>query len=135
MIDKSPEPPLGRRFMLIDITLFLLSVSSLSLSFIMASSTHSSIIKRESLPTAGSVFFISSAGRVLKLPIPSGSYRDPLTWSWSKRFLAFFALQSLSIAVSFELNLPGLLIEAIRHEFKDEVWLTAIELEIVLTRY
>ncbi|CAJ0550856.1 Ff.00g107860.m01.CDS01 [Fusarium sp. VM40] len=86
----------------------------------MASSTHSSITKRGSLPTAGSVFFISSAGRVLKLPIPSGSYRDPLTWSWSKRFLAFFALQSLSIAVSFELNLPGLLIGAIRHEFKDE---------------
>ncbi|KAI6776523.1 hypothetical protein HG530_000468 [Fusarium avenaceum] len=86
----------------------------------MASSTHSSITKRGSLPTAGSVFFISSAGRVLKLPIPSGSYRDPLTWSRSKRFLAFFALQCLSIAVSLELNLPGLLIEAIRHEFKDE---------------
>lgn len=100
----------------------------------MASSTHSSITKRESIPTAGSVFFISSAGRVLKLPIPSGSYRDPLTWSWSKRFLAFFALQSLSIAVSFELNLPGLLIEAIRHEFKDEVWLTSIEIKVVLIR-
>jgi hypothetical protein len=110
--------------MLIDITLLL--------TFIMASSTRSTITKRESLPTAGSVFFVSSAGRVLKLPIPSKSYRDPLTWSWSKRFLAFFALQSLSIAVSFELNLPGLLIEAIRHEFKDEVWPTSIELKDLL---
>ncbi|KAM0347619.1 hypothetical protein ACHAPU_004632 [Fusarium lateritium] len=78
----------------------------------------SSATKRESLPTSGSVFFISSAGRVLKLPIPSRSFRDPLTWSWSKRFLAFFALQCLSIATSFELNLPGLLIVAIRNEFE-----------------
>ncbi|KAF5002398.1 hypothetical protein FGRMN_410 [Fusarium graminum] len=77
----------------------------------------SSATKRESLPTPGSVFFISSAGRVLKLPIPSSSHRDPLTWSWTKRFLAFFSLQTLSVATSFELNLPGMLIAAIEDEF------------------
>ncbi|KAF5657143.1 mfs general substrate transporter [Fusarium heterosporum] len=80
----------------------------------------SSATKRESLPTPGSVFFISSAGRVLKLPIPSSSHRDPLTWSWTKRFLAFFSLQTLSIATSFELNLPPMLIAAIKHEFQDK---------------
>ncbi|KAJ4262891.1 hypothetical protein NW762_006504 [Fusarium torreyae] len=73
--------------------------------------------KRESLPTAGSVFFVSSAGRVLKLPIPSKSYRDPLTWSCSKRILAFFALQFYSVVASFAVNLPGLLVKGIQDEF------------------
>ncbi|KAM0495325.1 hypothetical protein ACHAP8_008172 [Fusarium lateritium] len=76
--------------------------------------------KRESLPTAGSVFFVSSNGRVLKLPIPSSSYRDPLTWSSTKRLLAFCALQTLSISASFALNLPGMLIRAISDEFKNK---------------
>lgn len=89
----------------------------------MASPTSSTVTKRESLPTAGSVFFVSANGRVLNLPIPSRSYRDPLTWSWTKRLLAFCALQTLSIAASFELNLPGLLIRAIRQEYQDKVCL------------
>ncbi|RBR07918.1 hypothetical protein FVER53590_07655 [Fusarium verticillioides] len=76
--------------------------------------------KRESLPTAGSVFFVSSNGRVLKLPIPSKSYRDPLTWSWTKRLMGFLALQCFSMAASFELNLPGLLMQAIGEEFKNK---------------
>ncbi|KAF5639294.1 mfs general substrate transporter [Fusarium sp. NRRL 52700] len=76
--------------------------------------------KRESVPTAGSVFFVSSNGRVLRLPIPSRSHRDPLTWSWSKRLMGFFALQFFSMAGSFELNLPGLLLQAIREEFKNK---------------
>ncbi|QGI84876.1 hypothetical protein CEK25_011605 [Fusarium fujikuroi] len=76
--------------------------------------------KRESVPTAGSVFFVSSNGRVLKLPIPSKSYRDPLTWSWSKRLMGFLALQCFSMAASFELNLPGLLLQAIGEEFKNK---------------
>ncbi|RKL05204.1 hypothetical protein BFJ68_g10694 [Fusarium oxysporum] len=85
-------------------------------------SRASSIVaaKRESVPTAGSVFFVSSNGRVLKLPIPSKSYRDPLTWSWTKRLLGFLALQCFSMAASFELNLPGLLLQAIGEEFKNK---------------
>ncbi|KAM5349356.1 hypothetical protein ACJ41O_005861 [Fusarium nematophilum] len=73
--------------------------------------------KRDSLHAAGSVFFISSTGRVLKLPIPSTSHRDPLTWSPSKRAFAFIALQLYSIAASVELNLPGFLVKAIQKEF------------------
>ncbi|GKU21071.1 unnamed protein product [Fusarium langsethiae] len=86
----------------------------------MPSSSSLTVAKRESLPTAGSVFFVSSNGRVLRLPIPSRSYRDPLTWSWTKRLLAFCALQTLSISASFALNLPGLLIRAITDEFKNK---------------
>ncbi|KAF4448400.1 mfs general substrate transporter [Fusarium austroafricanum] len=86
----------------------------------MASPASSINAKCEPLPTAGSVFFVSSNGRVLRLPIPSRSYRDPLTWSWSKRLLAFLALLSFSIASAFELNLPGLLLIAIHNEFKDK---------------
>ncbi|KAM0431358.1 hypothetical protein ACHAPT_005334 [Fusarium lateritium] len=75
---------------------------------------------RDSLHAAGSVFFVSSAGRVLKLPIPSNSHRDPLTWRPSKRALAFIALQFYSIVASFEVNLPGLLMLAIKDDFGDE---------------
>ncbi|KAF4502496.1 mfs general substrate transporter [Fusarium agapanthi] len=82
--------------------------------------SSSGAAKRESVPTAGSVFFVSSNGRVLKLPIPSKSYRDPLTWSRSKRLMGFLALQCFSMAASFELNLPGLLLQAIGEEFKDK---------------
>ncbi|CAF3629907.1 hypothetical protein SNK04_002118 [Fusarium graminearum] len=86
----------------------------------MSSLSSPTAAKRESLPTAGSVFFVSSNGRVLRLPIPSRSYRDPLTWSSTKRFLGFCALQCLSIAASFALNLPGLLVRAITEEFKNK---------------
>ncbi|KAH7000572.1 major facilitator superfamily domain-containing protein [Ilyonectria destructans] len=84
-----------------------------------AGSTPSSS-RRDSLHAAGSVFFISSAGRVLKLPIPSTSRRDPLTWSQSKRWLAFIALQLYSVVASFELNLLGVLSKAIKLEFDED---------------
>ncbi|KAK7224828.1 hypothetical protein V2G26_012831 [Clonostachys chloroleuca] len=76
--------------------------------------------KRESLNTPGSVFFVSSDGRVLKLPIPSKSPRDPLTWSGSKRVLAFCALQLYSVVACFEVNLPGLLMRAVQNEFEKD---------------
>lgn len=74
---------------------------------------------RDSLHAAGSVFFVSSAGRVLKLPIPSTSHRDPLTWRSSKRFFAFFAVNLYSVVASFEVTLPGILMLAIKDEFGD----------------
>ncbi|KAF4976359.1 hypothetical protein FZEAL_6957 [Fusarium zealandicum] len=72
---------------------------------------------RESIHVAGSVFFVSSAGRVLKLPIPSSCHRDPLTWRPSKRFFAFFALQFYSVVSALGVNLPGLLTTAFGVEF------------------
>ncbi|KAF1955963.1 MFS general substrate transporter [Byssothecium circinans] len=46
----------------------------------------------ESCNLPGTVFLISSDGRVLNLPIPSESPHDPLIWSWKKRLLALFAI-------------------------------------------
>ncbi|KAF5022847.1 hypothetical protein F66182_5080 [Fusarium sp. NRRL 66182] len=84
------------------------------------SSPAPSVDKRDSLHTAGSVFFVSAAGRVLKLPIPSRSHRDPLTWSSSKRFLALIALQFYSVVTSFEINAPGLIVAGLQHEFTQD---------------
>ncbi|KAH7110224.1 major facilitator superfamily domain-containing protein [Dactylonectria estremocensis] len=69
---------------------------------------------------SGSVFFISSSGRVLQLPIPSNSPRDPLTWSWKKRLGAFMAIQFYSVVASFELTTPGVLDHAMELEFNPE---------------
>ncbi|KAH7175258.1 major facilitator superfamily domain-containing protein [Dactylonectria macrodidyma] len=74
----------------------------------------------DSLHAAGSVFFVTSAGRVLKLPISSTSHRDPLTWSRSKRWLAFVALQLYSVVATFEFNLLGFFTGAIQHEFDEK---------------
>lgn len=69
----------------------------------------------------GSVFFVSSNGQVLKLPIPSTSERDPLAWSWGKRIAAFTALQFYSVVACLEINLPGVLMGALCDEFSTEV--------------
>ncbi|KAH7114176.1 major facilitator superfamily domain-containing protein [Dactylonectria estremocensis] len=89
-------------------------------SFSSSSTSTRELSKRDSLHAAGSVFFVSSAGRVLRLPIPSTSHRDPLTWCPSKRAFAFIALQLYSIVASFELNLPGFLVKAIQKEFAND---------------
>lgn len=81
----------------------------------------SSVSKHASTDLAGSVFLISSAGNILRLPIPSSSPRDPLSWSWSKRVLAFTCLQFYSIVASFEANIPGTLMPAFQDEFGAEV--------------
>ncbi|KAH7144123.1 major facilitator superfamily domain-containing protein [Dactylonectria estremocensis] len=69
---------------------------------------------------SGSVYFISSSGRVLQLPIPSNSARDPLRWSWKKRWGAFLALQFYSVVSSFGLTTPGFLAQAMDYEFDPE---------------
>ncbi|KAH6892416.1 major facilitator superfamily domain-containing protein [Thelonectria olida] len=76
--------------------------------------------KHASMDVSGSVFFISSSGQVLRLPIPSTSPRDPLTWSRAKRFGACMALQCYSGVCSFEVTVPGILSQAIQHEFQPE---------------
>lgn len=73
--------------------------------------------KHASMDVSGSVYFISAAGQVLRLPIPSTSPRDPLTWSRTKRFLAFTAAECCSVVASFEVTVPGVLSQAIKDEF------------------
>ncbi|KAI9166370.1 hypothetical protein HJFPF1_02470 [Paramyrothecium foliicola] len=73
--------------------------------------------REELLNTAGSVFLVGSAGKIHRLPIPSDSPRDPLTWSLSKRLLALFALELYACVSHFELIIAGLLIGPVQLEF------------------
>lgn len=77
--------------------------------------------KHQSIDMAGSVFLISSAGNVLRLPIPSNSPYDPLAWSWPRRIIAFCCLQLFSVVASFEVNIPGTLMPAFHAEFAKDV--------------
>ncbi|CRJ90865.1 hypothetical protein BN1723_008486 [Verticillium longisporum] len=72
----------------------------------------------EELP--GTVFLISAAGKVLKLPIPSESTRDPLNWTPARRVAVFSALMSYTAVCFFENKLPAALMGAFHHEFDPE---------------
>lgn len=69
----------------------------------------------------GSVFLISAAGEILKLPIPSQSHRDPLTWSWTTRIVAFVSLVLCTTITFYEVKLPAALMTAWEHEFNNDV--------------
>ena len=77
--------------------------------------------KYESHDFSGSVFIISSDGRMLKLPIPTRSSRDPLNWSKMKRARAFFAIFFFSIVGLVLVQGPSLMFAPLGKEFSDEV--------------
>ncbi|RYP71774.1 hypothetical protein DL771_004586 [Monosporascus sp. 5C6A] len=52
--------------------------------------------KHDSGDFSGTVFLISSAGEILKLPIPSPSLRDPLNWSRKRRAAVSACLMAFS---------------------------------------
>ncbi|KAM0272617.1 hypothetical protein ACHAQH_008608 [Verticillium albo-atrum] len=68
----------------------------------------------------GTVFLISAAGEILKLPIPSESTRDPLNWTWATRIVAFSALIFYSAVCFFENKLPAALMGAFHKQFDPE---------------
>ncbi|KAH7324210.1 major facilitator superfamily domain-containing protein [Stachybotrys elegans] len=70
--------------------------------------------------TPGSVYLVSEAGVMLKLPIPSDSPQDPLTWSYSKRFLALSALVLYASTAHFEINISGVITEPVDREFSKD---------------
>jgi hypothetical protein len=80
--------------------------------------------KHESRDFSGSVFLISSDGRMLSLPIPTRSPRDPLNWSKMKRARAFIAIFFFSILGLFLVQGPSLMFVPLRQEFSDEVYYT-----------
>ncbi|KAL2062178.1 hypothetical protein VTL71DRAFT_6444 [Oculimacula yallundae] len=53
------------------------------------SSTLSNRSKYDSMDMSGSVYLISGDGKMISLPMPSRSPRDPLNWSRTKRICAF----------------------------------------------
>lgn len=45
--------------------------------------------KYQSMDLSGSVYLVSGDGKIISLPMPSRSPRDPLNWSRKRRVLAF----------------------------------------------
>jgi hypothetical protein len=77
--------------------------------------------KYESRDFSGSVFIISSDGRMLNLPIPTRSSRDPLNWSKIKRARAFISIFFFSMTGLVLVQGPSLMFVPLEKEFSDEV--------------
>lgn len=77
--------------------------------------------KYRSMDFSGSVFLISSNGKILKLPIPSESPDDPLSWSKKRRFLIFTVLTAYAILPLALIQAPGNLMKAFLKEFAQAV--------------
>jgi hypothetical protein len=86
-----------------------------------SSTSTSTRSKYASRDFSGSVFIISSDGRMLKLPIPTSSSRDPLNWSKMKRARAFFVIFFFSITGLVVVQGPSLMFAPLLEEFSDEV--------------
>ncbi|KAJ0162584.1 putative MFS-type transporter [Colletotrichum tanaceti] len=65
----------------------------------------------------GSIYLITSDGTTLKLPMPSTSPYDPLTWSLTKRLLAMAVLVLYSIVSMVETQAASLMYRSLAAEF------------------
>ncbi|KAH7139902.1 major facilitator superfamily transporter, partial [Dactylonectria estremocensis] len=77
--------------------------------------------RRDSLDLPGSVFLISGDGRILRLPMPSSSPSDPLSWSPAKRFTALGALVLYSIVAMLSVQAASLMYKPLSEEFGEEI--------------
>lgn len=77
--------------------------------------------KYMSMDFAGSVFLITSQGRMLNLPIPSESPLDPLNWILARRLLVFTILLAYAVVALFLIQTPGNLYKAFLREFDGAV--------------
>lgn len=77
--------------------------------------------KYMSMDFAGSVFLITSEGRMLNLPIPSESPLDPLNWVLARRMLVLAILNAFLIVALFLIQTPANLRAAFLLEFDQEV--------------
>ncbi|PVH79004.1 major facilitator superfamily transporter [Cadophora sp. DSE1049] len=71
----------------------------------------------ESCDFSGSVFIISSEGKILNLPIPTKSAQDPLNWSKWKQARAFLALYVFAISADVLTQGSSYLVDQFRSEF------------------
>jgi hypothetical protein len=71
----------------------------------------------------GSVYLITSDGRILNLPIPSASRRDPLNFSLKRRALAILAIWFFTVVGSILAQGASLTINGLHEEFSAEVML------------
>lgn len=77
--------------------------------------------KHESYHLSGSVYLITSAGKTLNLPVPSGSPADPLNWTAWKRSGAIIAIACFWTASLTVVQAASLLHRDIFSEFKGQV--------------
>jgi len=87
-----------------------------------ASSTRSVLQRPQSGDLSGSVFLIAANGRMLSLPMPSTSPRDPLNWSFNKRVRAFASMIFFTIVGLSEVQGPNLMLAGLSQEYASEVW-------------
>jgi len=79
--------------------------------------------KHESCDFSGSVYLITSDGRILDLPIPSTSPHDPLNWSLKRRALSSFAIGFFSFVGLVAVLGPNLAMNGLQEEFGSRVML------------
>ena len=77
--------------------------------------------KHRSMDLAGSVYLISSDGKLLKLPIPSTSPWDPLNWSLTKRAGVVATVVYFSVIALLSVQVPGPMFNAFLKEFSEKV--------------
>jgi hypothetical protein len=73
--------------------------------------------------TQGSVYLITSDGKLLNLPIPSRSPKDPLNWSLLRRTLALTSMSLFSIVGLVQVQGTGMLLglASLEQEYTPEV--------------
>lgn len=69
----------------------------------------------------GSVFLISSEGKILNLPIPARSPHDPLNWPAKKRVVSFVVLMVFSTVPLVTVLGPSIMFEVLAREFGPNV--------------
>jgi hypothetical protein len=77
--------------------------------------------KRESYNLSGSIFLVTSSGRVLNLPVPSESPADPLNWGRWKTVGAITAVAWYSIVSLTVVQAASMLYHGIMADFGGEV--------------
>jgi hypothetical protein len=77
--------------------------------------------KHESYTLSGSVFLIGGNGQKVKLPAPSDSPADPLSWGQWKRAGVFVAVSWFSIVALAVAQAAGLFLGVISRDFKVDV--------------
>jgi hypothetical protein len=73
--------------------------------------------------TQGSVYLITSDGKLLNLPIPSRSPKDPLNWSLLRRTLALTSMSLFTIVGLVQVQGTGMLLglASLEQEYTPEV--------------
>jgi hypothetical protein len=87
-----------------------------------ASSASFVLPRPQSGDLSGSVYLIAANGRMLNLPMPSTSPRDPLNWSFDKRVRAFASMIFFTVVALAEVQGPSLMLAGLSQEYASEVW-------------